>query len=285
MRIVPKLMIAVLPLMVLGLPGLLLPPSMKTVQASDPATSKASLKIQDWRTSARRFTGESDQVRENSITLLRKDPELLPKLKRALGTQDHFLALDVISVLRLRPMFDPLVQYSEHDCTGYSYHVINSLLEARDQAQVIQVYQDRLENPKICPAAKLAILDSLGRMSFELQAQQIAKSLQHDDPEVRSATLYYLRSSILRLHRFHQVSFLETSIQDAAFQIRLQTLYLLSELPASTRKPHAREIRSVLQLCRTDTVPQVKALCMSLNRSFFPSTSVGTDAGRNRNGP
>jgi len=50
-----------------------------------------------WTESARRFTGESQLVRETEIANLRKYPNLHAELKRALGSTDHFFALDVIS--------------------------------------------------------------------------------------------------------------------------------------------------------------------------------------------
>jgi hypothetical protein len=217
-----------------------------------------------WTTSARRFTGESASVREKAIATLRKMPDLKSELKKSLGTSNHFLALDVISVLELREMLPELLEFAARDKTGYSYHVISSLIGAKDHDRVGQIYLDRIDNPKTAPASKMAMLDAAARMEITLGPERTKRLLKDDSPEVRSSVLSLFRTELLRRNYQRGLTVLETTIDDPTFQIRLQTLYLISELPGSLRRANLSLIEGVFARCKDDPVPSVKELCTSL---------------------
>ncbi len=218
----------------------------------------------NWYDYARRFTGENEEIREKSIAALKKDPNLKTELKKALGTANHFLALDVISVLGLKAMMPDLLAFAARDKTGYSYHVINSLIDPKDNDRVGQIYLDRLDSDKTSPAAKMAMLDASARMEITLGPERTARLLKDDSPEVRSSVLSLFRTELLRRNYQRGLNVLETTIQDPAFQIRIQTLFLVSELPERIRVGNLSLISGVLDRCKNDPMLQVKSLCRSL---------------------
>jgi hypothetical protein len=217
-----------------------------------------------WSDYARRFTGENEQVRENAIKTLRADPDLSGELRKALGTSNHFLALDVISVLKLKAMMPDLLAFAEKDKTGYSYHVINSLIDPKDNDRIGQIYLDRLDSPKTSPAAKMAMLDAAARMEITLGPDRTARLLKDDAPEVRSSVLSLFRTELLRRNYQRGLNVIETTIRDPAFQIRIQTLFLISELPPALRRANLSLVEGVLNQCKHDPAPQVKSMCLSL---------------------
>ncbi len=226
-----------------------------------PAPARAAA---NWWDYARRFTGENEAIRQASIAALRKDPDLKGELKKALGTGYHFLALDVISVLELKSMMPDLLAFAERDKTGYSYHVISSLIETKDLDRVGQVYLARLDSPKTSPAAKMAMLDAAARMEITLGPDRTNRLLKDESPEVRASVLSLFRFELLRRNYQRGLSVLETTIQDPAFQIRIQTLFLISELPSSIRRANLSLVGGVLERCKSDPMAPVKALCQSL---------------------
>jgi hypothetical protein len=227
--------------------------------ASTSAFAEAS-----WYDYARRFTGENEEIRAKSIAALRKDPNLKTELKKALGTANHFLALDVISVLGLKAMMPDLLTFAARDKTGYSYHVINSLIDPKDNDRVGQIYLDRLDSDKTSAAAKMAMLDAAARMEITLGPERTARLLKDESPEVRSSVLSLFRTELLRRNYQRGLNVLETTIQDSTFQVRIQTLFLISELPEKIRLVNLSLISGVLDRCKNDPMIQVKSLCQSL---------------------
>lgn len=217
-----------------------------------------------WSDHARRFTGEDQKVRERAIAELKKYPELKTELKKSLGRANHFLALDVISVLRLTSMMPDLLAFAVKDVTGYSYHVISSIIEPKDHDRVGQIYLDRLDDRKTSPAAKMAMLDAAARMDITLGPERTERLLKDESPEVRSSVLSLFRTELLRRNYQRGLNVLETTIQDPAFQVRMQTLFLISELPGTIRRANLSLIDGVFEHCKHDPAPQVKALCESL---------------------
>jgi hypothetical protein len=234
------------------------------------ATSKAGVdSAVAWSEHARRFTGESSAVRQTAIDELRRDPHLMDKLRKALGSPEHFLALDVIATLELRSMLPLLIKFSEKDRTGYSYHVINSLMTPKEQPEIARIYTERLRHPKVSAASKMTLLDSLGRMNQVLEESLIGSLIRHETPEVRSATLYFLRNGILKRGHTSAIALLEPALRDEAFQLRLQTLHLLGEIPAQKRQAwFSPTLQAAIQGCVKDPFPQVRALCRSLAASL-----------------
>jgi hypothetical protein len=217
-----------------------------------------------WTESARRLIGEPEAVRRNSIAALRRDKALTEKLKKALGTKDHFLALDVISTLEMRNMVPVILAFAERDRTGFSYHALNGLIEEKDREKVAKLYVERLGKPKTSLASKMAILDTLGRLGTDIPADLLNRLLVEDTAEVRSAALYYIRNGILLRRRQELYPFLKSALVDPTFQMRIQALYLVSEIPLEERRSRAEFFASLLESCAGDANAAVKSLCLEV---------------------
>lgn len=215
----------------------------------------------EWTDHARRFTGESVKVREDAIKALRKDKKLTEKLKKAFGSTDHFLALDVITVLRMRSLVPYLMQVSEKDRTGYSYHALNAILVDKEIPKITALYKQRLASTHASPAVRMALLDSLSRLQVELDVPTLERFLKDESPEVRSSALYFVRNSLLRHQRKSYLPLFAISLADEAFQMRLQALHALSEMPLYLRVADHVDLIEPLTKCLKDPVPQVKAFC------------------------
>ncbi len=220
-----------------------------------------------WTSHAMRFTGESEMVRQAAIAALRAMPDLKQKLFKALGTRDHFLALDVITALQMKDLVPELLVDAERDQTGYIYHTLNTLIQPKDEKRITGVYLDRLDAGKAMPAAKIAMLDALARMGAALGAERISRYLKDESPEVRSSALSLLRMELIRRGLQRDLSLIEIPIRDTTFQMRMQTLYLISEIPKPIRRANLTFIFSVLDQCLKDPAESVRSFCKTLRES------------------
>jgi hypothetical protein len=239
-------------------------PSPKAKAPAKSAAKNTAKNAGLWTEPARRLIGEPDAVRRTSIAELRRDKGLPEKLRKALGTKDHFLALDVISTLEMRNMVPTLLAFAERDRTGFSYHALNGLIETKDREQVAKLYVERLTKPKTSLASKMAILDTLGRLGTDIPTDVLNRLLVEDSAEVRSAALYYVRDGILLRRRQELYPFLKSAVMDKAFQMRVQTLYLISEIPIEERRSRAEFFGSLLESCAADANAAVKSLCLEV---------------------
>jgi hypothetical protein len=219
-----------------------------------------------WTDHARRLTGESRAVRKNAITALKSEPQLERELKEALSDKDRFLAFDVIVALELRAMVPTLLKNAANDESGYTYHVLNSLASARDRAQILDAYVTNLRTAS--PAGKVAILDALSRTSRALPDATVDALFENEMPEVRSAVLSYVRNGVLTHGRREDARRVFSALLDPAYQVRLQALYLVSELPAPLRPK--RIVRAALERCQSDPFEAVRAYC----QKFKPKSEV-----------
>lgn len=166
-----------------------------------------------------------------------------------------------MTALRLRELLPFLLRYSAQDRSGYAYHVINSLLEPREIADTLRLYRDRLADSETSLAAKVALIDSLARTREPLDDSRVRRLLRDDAPEVRSAALGYVRERILEHRQYDFLSPILISLGDTRIPIRMQALYLVSELPADA---HARvpELRvTAAALCRDESLMTKEAVC------------------------
>jgi hypothetical protein len=224
------------------------------------ATASAS----EWADHVRRFTAESPLVHDQAVAELRKDPEIREKLRKALGTSEHFLALDAIAALNLRSLLPTLYAFAEKDKTGFTYHVINTLIYEKEHPKVIALYRERLKSKKSSLAAKMALLDSLGRLGADLENELLQSLLTEEEPEVRSAALYFLRTVLVRRGKLDQIALLKPAIRDPAFQIRMQALSLVSEIPRAERDSRRTLFDEMLAPCVNDPYPAAKGFCEAL---------------------
>jgi hypothetical protein len=102
-------------------------------------------------------------------------------------------------------------------------------------------------------------------MEITLGPERTARLLKDDAPEVRASVLSLFRTELLKRNYQRGLNVLETTIQDPAFQVRIQTLFLISELPAKVRLANLSLIEGVLGHCQNDPMPQVRALCRTLS--------------------
>jgi hypothetical protein len=221
----------------------------------------------DWKLLARRFTGESDWIRKDSIDQIRKIPNLENLLKKELSGPDKFIVLDVIATLRLSGLLPDLIKYSEHDDTGFFYHALNALMTSTSlKLKLSQLYYSRLLNVNTPPAAKVAILDTLGRLNVSISRADLKYLLLDDtSPEVRSAALYYLRNQFTnKLEQERDLLLLKAVLDSEPYQIRLQTIYFLSELNTQYQNTWLPFLKS----CLTDKNPEVKKSCIDLYQRY-----------------
>ncbi len=224
-------------------------------------SAEASAAIGDWRSEARRFTGESEQVRARSIERLRADGELNDKLRAAFGTPDQFLAFDVISALRIRELLPALIEYSQRDESGYSYQVMNSLVGPAEAATLRKIYRERLGARETSLASKVGLLDSLSRTSENLGVPRTVQLLSTEAPEVRSAALEYVRSRLLRRGRPEYLPAVRLPLVSQDRLLRIQALYLLSELPAELRIAQPSIFVLAKEICVSDPSLRTERVC------------------------
>ena len=188
----------------------------------------------DWSKEAVRLTGESQAVRGRAIMRLKKTPHLKEILRREIHGNRLAQALDVIATLELRDLLPDLIQLGTTDATGSVYSAINSLLNEKNLASVLPTYRKRLLCEPACqasPAAQVVILDTLARAGLDLSSDELTRLLKSSQYEVKSAALEYVRSAIMTRGKFELLPLVQASLQANPWQLRLQSWYLISELP------------------------------------------------------
>jgi hypothetical protein len=155
-----------------------------------------------WETSAIRLSGESARVAREAIKRLQKIPKLEDQLKSALqkkNSTETFLALDVISTLKLNALLPEVILAAKHDQSGFFYLTLNTFMAGSSQNELIALYQNRLNDEHSSPPVKMVVLDTFARMNLKIEPRDLKKILNdRTDPDSRSAALYYLRSFLLK---------------------------------------------------------------------------------------
>jgi hypothetical protein len=189
------------------------------------------VRAEDWETSALRLSGESDQVARSSVQKLKKIPDLETKLSRALSENSTrtFLALDVISTLKLKKLLPVIIDHSQKDESGFFYLALNTFIDSKNLQDMSKLYEERLSEAKTSPPAKMVILDTLGRIQVKISPSQIQKILEDsDNPEMRSAALYYVRTWVRKKDRDYENVFRKCLKKNNktinAFSAQLQSL-------------------------------------------------------------
>lgn len=220
----------------------------------------------DWIKHAERLTGESDAVHERSIRRLKRIPGLEGELTVALTGPNRFLAVDVIATLRLKPLLPLLIDLSLIDDTGTTYLAMNALMDKDNAPTLTELYRDRLlgERP-VSLVAKMVILDTFGRIGFQLSEAELTRLYQEGEYEMKSAVVSYAR---LRLRagqaKAMHAGFVRKALQNPYKQLRLQALHLLKDLPEGL----LTEWKDDLQACLADRQEEVRTLCEALIKSL-----------------
>ena len=215
----------------------------------------------DWSEIAMRLSGGSESEKASMIKKLKEIPQLESTLRASLLGDKKFLALDVISALKLSSFLPTLLELSEQDESGFFYHAINSLVTHDNRIKIVQLYKTRLFQATISPSAKIALIDTLARLQASLTESQLKCLLSDSQFEVRSSALHYMRYWILQLGQWDIISLLSLVLQKKTpFQLKLQGLYLISEVPPRYR----RSILPFLNHCKSESNLLVKELCSKL---------------------
>lgn len=154
----------------------------------------------DWIEEARRLSGESDTIHQQAVQSLKNIPNLENQLKVLLRqssknlSTEQSLALDVISTLHLKNVWNELVSFSEKDDSGMSYLTMVSLTDEKNHLVVKKMFLMRLSKHPSSPVAKMILIDALLRMKQPISTAVLRLLLdEKSTPEVRSAALYYIR--------------------------------------------------------------------------------------------
>jgi hypothetical protein len=220
------------------------------------------IRADDWSDHARRFTGESDLVKEEAIQKIRQTPDLENTLRKALSNEKKYLALDTISALKLYSLLPDLVSLSEDDESGYFYHAMNALFTSENRPKMIELYRRRLFQENTSAASKMALIDTLARLHSSLTENQLKTLLSDPHFEVQSAALSYVRYWVLKLGQTDYLPLIQTALQKKVpFQIKFQALYLISELHPRYR----RSSQALLRHCKDDSNTEVRTFCLKLS--------------------
>jgi hypothetical protein len=211
-----------------------------------------------WDALALRLSAESSASYARVVTELRHVPQLEAKLRAGLQGNKRYLAMDVISALQLSNLLPDLVAGAEKDETGFFLNAINSLLSPRNVKFISDFYRRRVFVSASPPAARAVMLDTLGRLGTPLNVAR-TKAVEDEDPspDVKSAALYYARLMILRRGRVDYLPVVASGLRAQPFQIRVQALFLASEL-----RPVVRAQLNVN--CGRDQNAEVRDVCGEL---------------------
>jgi len=209
--------------------------------ASAPATATAAVKKSPlaWSNEALRLTGESKFVRNVAITNLQRIPNVNDLLLRELRGPQKALALDAIAALGLTSLVPKLLDFAVRDDTGQSYLTIDALITPGNITQVLESYQSRLLCRWWCkslsPAAKIVILEALGRTETLLSAAQLRRLFNGNSYEVRGAILRYARRFLLQGNHPEFLEIVHLALGARPMQVRQQAQFMLAELKTGVR--------------------------------------------------
>ena len=220
-----------------------------------------------WINAARRVgQSETAQAREQSLTALRSQKNLNQKLLKALDTSDRALALDAIAALSLKELVPELLERIVRDQDGFLTLNLSSLMDETNKAQILGGYTDLIgsaQYSELSAGAIVAMLEPLGRLGETLSRDEVLKLSRHSFPEVRSATLQYLRAMALahndRAHDMIARDFLKSG----EFQLRLQAVAFFNEL-LDKRLPPIYSVSQLRSSCQKEPNKIVRDECLRL---------------------
>jgi len=213
----------------------------------------------DWTDQALRLTGESDKIRETALKQLKSNPDLTKILTESLDKADsreQALALDVIAALSLDEFANNLFARAESDKDGRFHLALNALLHSGNRLKIAKHYQEVLKTPAPLVVRVIA-LDTLARMEVNLTRDEVTTYLKDPAYEIRSAAISYLRTLLRRFPRKEDVALFAIPLADRPYQLRLQTIHAIKDLPSSLEVDGL----FLLENCREDAHPEVRKAC------------------------
>jgi HEAT repeat protein len=225
-------------------------------------------KFDQWPQLAERMTGESDRVHEQSLRDLRATPDLVKRLRAELRNPSQpsktkmFLALDVISALKMSEMLPDLIELSETESSGYLYNTINTLVTPENRAQMIELYKDRVSRTKTPAPARMSLIDTLARFGVPLPLAQMSDLLKDPVSDLRKTALAHARVFLVRGLQPSYLPLVKEQLKGGSFLLRVQAIYLLRELESVRRLP----VGAWREDCLSDLSETVRALCADRRR-------------------
>ena len=224
----------------------------------------------DWTRWAR-AVGQSEENRDIVIAKLHAIKNLKTKLIEALPTKNRAMALDVMAALEMHDLVGDLLVYMSADEDGFVTLTISSLMDAKNQGETIAAYTENLKSENVSrfsPPTIVAMLEPLGRIGTQLPNSTIETLAKHSSPDVRSATLYYLRMMALSNHEHGQDQYVQKFLKSSEFQVRLQAVSILAEFSRSRdsgfKLENLVEQDELKSLCRKEKATVVRKSCLSL---------------------
>lgn len=237
------------------------------------ARSLKKVKSVDWVAMAKNLTGESESVRRKALKRLRAmksiDETLAREIKRPVFQEGklntkRFLALDVIAALKRQSLMPVLISESFSDSTGYTYHTMNTLMTTENADSLVRLYHRRLVSYPASSAAKLALLDTLGRMGFELSLSELRQLNRNSSDEIKSGLLSYLRELMILKNRILYQEFLPEIMVASSFEVKMQALFLFEELLDKKKM----KFKDADLQCAKDTNKVIQNFCKKITGSF-----------------
>ncbi len=182
-----------------------------------------------WTDYALMLSGESLKARQQAISALLAYNNLELILKTALKTENKYLALDVISALKLKGFLEELLDLSNNDSEGFFYLTINTLIDEKNKTFIAKTYIDRLKSKKLSPSASAIIIETLGYWGAILEEKTLDELLGKSFEE-RMAMLTYIRYLAYKYKRNNYSKLLLKTIKMEPYQLRIKTIFLISEL-------------------------------------------------------
>ena len=223
--------------------------------------SQAGIK-KSWVNYALRLTGESLSVRRRAIRKLRRYPNLKKELVEGFNGENMALALDVVSALRLRSLDKKLLELSKFDVEGFMIVTLNSLIDVSNGKIILNTYKKRLEGggwKKFSPAAVSAMMIPLSRFGLSFKYKDLEAMLFEGEHELQKTTLSVLRTFLLKHGRISLTPLLKQVNRLIVPELRVQSYFLLSELPKSVE---LQELKS--KICVTEKNSKALKICKSL---------------------
>jgi hypothetical protein len=212
-------------------------------------SAQAATPPPSWTDLARKLTGESDEIHDQALDALKKNPDLESTLRSALQGPDKFLALDVVAALPVPALYPDLIRQFDGDATGYYVHALNALVTPENRVEVTKLYRSHLTKPGVSPAVKIALIDTLVRLQSEIPPREMALLLSDPSYEVRESAIAYIRSALRGGEGAGYIALLASPLHDGPFQIRMQVLTLASELSHEFARRLPSGWNTVLEPC------------------------------------
>ena len=190
------------------------------------------VRASQWVELTRRI-GRSDADHRQAVAALKQIKGLEGELIRALSGNDKYLALEVISELKLTSTLPRLLELAPTDENGAIYLTLSSLIDSTNAQSLERLFHGQLLKATAegrSDVVKVILLDTLARFQASLDVNLLHTLFSSSSPEVRHAVLYYLYLQQRRRPELVK-RFVELGEQDPTELVRSRALALKGALP------------------------------------------------------